>query len=167
MRQYRKKYERRYGVKWEYQNSKNVQRYYAFKRKRQGVQINPMYTGIGKGAPRLLNLEQSFYVSESNRSRDGSTDAFTGMRRVFSVDGMGSPLSHTPRTIRGTNRNIFSAAGFSSNIHHMNSSTVRNVDSSNLHPANSTNQMQIIDNSVEMRSVSRDVTAAGLSPRGR
>lgn len=33
---YRKKFERRFGVKWEYQNQQNVRRYIAYKRKKQG-----------------------------------------------------------------------------------------------------------------------------------
>lgn len=40
---YRKKFERRFGVKWEYQNHNNVKRYLSFKRKRQGYQLNPSY----------------------------------------------------------------------------------------------------------------------------
>jgi hypothetical protein len=34
VKRYRKKFERRFGIKWEYQNHNNVKRYLAFKRKR-------------------------------------------------------------------------------------------------------------------------------------
>jgi hypothetical protein len=34
VKRYRKKFERRYGVKWEYQNHNLVKRYISFKRKR-------------------------------------------------------------------------------------------------------------------------------------
>lgn len=36
VKRYRKKFERRFGSKWEYQNKNNVKRYLSFKRKRQG-----------------------------------------------------------------------------------------------------------------------------------
>jgi len=47
VKRYRKKFERRFGMKWEYQNKTNVKRYLAFKRKRQGQMLNPSYQ-VGK-----------------------------------------------------------------------------------------------------------------------
>ena len=79
VKRYRKKFERRFGMKWEYQNKNNVKRYLAFKRKRQGQMLNPSYQ-VGKSYPKLVNLDHSYYVSEGNKSRDGSTDAFAGMK---------------------------------------------------------------------------------------
>ena len=79
VKRYRKKFERRFGNKWEFQNRNNIKRYIAFKQKRQGVHLNPSYQ-VGKNYPKLVNLDHSFYVSENNKSRDNSTDAFTGMK---------------------------------------------------------------------------------------
>lgn len=83
VKRYRKKFERRFGIKWEYQNYNNVKRFLAFKRKRQGHQLNPSYQ-IGKNYPKLVNLDESYYVSDRSRSKsrgsrtkDGTTDAFT------------------------------------------------------------------------------------------
>lgn len=93
MNKYRKKFERRYGVKWEYQNQKSVQRYYAFKRKRQGQQLNPDYK-VGKNLPKLISIDQSHYLSDDNESRGGSTDAFSG-NALRSRSGYLSPGSPT------------------------------------------------------------------------
>ena len=82
VKRYRQKFERRFGSKWEFQNRINIQRYIAFKRKRQGVHLNPSYqTGReNRDKKKLIDIDQSFYVSEVNKSREGSTDAFTGLK---------------------------------------------------------------------------------------
>lgn len=110
VKRYRKKFERRFGMKWEYQNKNNVKRYLAFKRKRQGQQLNPSYQ-VGKSYPKLVNLDQSHYVSEGNRSRDGSTDAYTGMKAgdASTMSGFLSPATAADRASqRGTLRGALS-----------------------------------------------------------
>jgi hypothetical protein len=44
------------------------------------VHLNPNYQAGKLKVPQLVNLDQSYYVSEGNKSRDNSTDAFTGLR---------------------------------------------------------------------------------------
>lgn len=109
-------------MKWEYQNKNNVKRYLAFKRKRQGQQLNPSYQ-VGKNYPKLVNLDQSYYQSEGNKSRDNSTDAFTGMKGQpdgstmtgFLSPGMSNDNFSSQRG--GTLRNGLSQNAFS-NVQH-------------------------------------------------
>ena len=106
-------------MKWEYQNKTNVKRYLAFKRKRQGQQLNPSYQ-VGKQYPKLVNLDQSYYVSEGNKSRDGSTDAFTGVKPdggSSSMTGFLSPGTATQDfSQRGTLRGALSQNAFASGV---------------------------------------------------
>lgn len=113
VKRYRKKFERRFGSKWEFQNKNNIKRYIAFKRKRQGVHLNPSYQ-IGKSYPKLVNLEASYYVSEGNKSRDASTDAFTGFRFGDNTNTGSGFLSPSTDFLsgRGNLRNVLSQNAF-------------------------------------------------------
>lgn len=118
VKRYRKKFERRFGMKWEYQNKTNVKRYLAFKRKRQGQMLNPSYQ-VGKQYPKLVNLDQSYYISEGNKSRDGSTDAFTGVKpdgsSMTQMTGLLSPgTANADLSQRGTLRGALSQNAFAS-----------------------------------------------------
>ena len=44
------------------------------------MHLNPNYQTGKNNYPKLVNLDQSYYISEGNKSRDGSTDAYTGLR---------------------------------------------------------------------------------------
>ena len=81
----------------------HTRRYLSFKRRKQGMMLNPYYDKAHKETtPRLVALEQSHYISDRDRSRDGSTDAFSGnIRRGgdFTLSGIMSP---------GTNNDIVS-----------------------------------------------------------
>lgn len=113
VKRYRKKFERRFGSKWEYQNKNNVKRYLSFKRKRQGQMLNPSYQ-LGKPYPKLVNLDASYYVSEGNKSRDGSSDAFAGNTKdgTTAMSGFLSPgtANHDFSQRGGTLRGAISSA---------------------------------------------------------
>ena len=57
--------------------------------------LNPHYNKSKKEhTPRLIDIDQSHYMSDRDRSRDGSTDAFSGnIRRGgdFTLSGIMSP----------------------------------------------------------------------------
>lgn len=67
--------------------------------------LNPSYQ-MGTGLPKLLNLDQSYYISEDGKpdgigsGGDGSTDAFSGGRNFRSRAFSGSPdlRSQSPGT---------------------------------------------------------------------
>lgn len=49
MNAYKRKFERRYGIKYEYSNDMNIERYRTFKRTRQRLTQNLQYQGKGGG----------------------------------------------------------------------------------------------------------------------
>lgn len=82
--------------------------------------LNPSYQ-VGKQYPKLVNLDQSYYISEGNKSRDGSTDAFTCMKpgdgtsSVTQMTGLLSPgTGQNDLSQRGTLRGAFSQNAFAS-----------------------------------------------------
>ena len=68
MKLYKKRFEQRHGIRWDYENNKNIER---FKNRKQAVQrLRPnknAHKHRGNKA-KLLDIDQSHYLSENNGS---------------------------------------------------------------------------------------------------